>query len=137
MAEAFLFAVPYDLLAGVVLTVHLGWILWVVFGALLTRHSRLLTAFHLISLVYAVAIEVGPWPCPLTLAEQWLQSMHGTTPYTESFLVHYLGKLVYPDVSRTFLVWCAVAVAAINLGVYGRRLWRTSRRTAPRDMLIG
>lgn len=127
MAGAFLFAVPYDVMAGVVLAVHLVWILWVMFGALFTRQRPLLSGFHVVSLAYGVVIEVGPWPCPLTLAEQWLQSMHGTTPYTESFLVHYLCVLVYPDVSETVLVWGAVAVAALNVSVYGRRFWRKRR----------
>ena len=127
MAEAFLFAVPYDALAGVVLAVHLMWILWVILGALLTRHRPLLGGLHIICLIYGIVIEVAPWPCPLTLAEQWLQGEAGMTPYTESFLVHYLEALVYPDVSQSLLVWGAAAVAAFNLGVYGRRFWRRRR----------
>jgi hypothetical protein len=124
MAEAFLFAVPYGALAGVVLAAHLMWILWVILGALLTRQHPILGGFHIISLVYGIVIEVAPWPCPLTLLEQWLQGKAGVTPYTESFLVHYLESLVYPDVSQSLLIWGAVSVAAFNLGVYGRRFCR-------------
>jgi hypothetical protein len=124
MAQAFLFAVPYDALAGVVLAVHLVWILWVILGALLTRQRPLLAGLHIISVIYGIVIEVAPWPCPLTLAEQWLQGRAGMKHYTESFLVHYLGVLVYPDVSPSLLVWSATAIAALNLGVYGRRFCR-------------
>lgn len=125
MAEAFRFAIPYEVLAGVVLTVHLVWILWVILGALLTRHRPLLAGFHIISLVYGIVIEVAPWPCPLTLAEDWLRGKAGMTLYNESFLVHYLEALVYPDVSQELLVFCAGAVVAVNLGAYGRRFWRS------------
>lgn len=128
MPAVFLFAVPYGLLAGVVLAVHLLWILWVIFGALLTRHRPLLSGFHIISLAYGIVIEVAPWPCPLTLAEDWLRGKAGMTLYNESFLVHYLEALVYPDVPQVLLVCCAAVVVAFNLNVYGERLWR-GRRT--------
>jgi len=127
MAEAFRFAVPYEVLAGAVLAVHLVWILWVILGALLTRHRPLLGGFHIISLVYGIVIEVAPWPCPLTLAEDWLRGKAGMTLYNESFLVHYLEALVYPDVPQVLLVWCAAVVVAVNLGVYGRRFWKRWR----------
>jgi Protein of Unknown function (DUF2784) len=118
---------PYEILAGVVLALHLLWILWVILGSLLTRHRALLRWFHIISLVYGIGIEVGPWPCPLTLVEQWLQGKAGITPYSESFLVHYLEAVVYPDVPQGLLVWCASAVCVFNLGIYGRRFWRSRR----------
>ncbi len=132
MLEAFLFTVPYAALVGVVLALHLVWILWVILGALPTRHRPLLGGFHIISLIYGIVIEVAPWPCPLTLVEQWLQGEAGMTPYTESFLVHYLEMVVYPDVSQSSLAWGAAAVAAFNLGVYGRRFWRRGRPVRPR-----
>jgi hypothetical protein len=120
-----LFALPYEALAGAALIVHLVWILWVVLGALVTRHRPLLAGLHVISLIYGVVIEVAPWPCPLTLAERWLQNKANITPYAESFLVHYLDKLVYPDVSQESLVWWAVAVSLFNLGIYAWRFWRS------------
>ncbi len=79
---------------------------------------------HILSLIYGIAIEIGPWPCPLTLLEQWLEQRAGKTPYSEGFLIHYLQTLVYPDVSQTLLVWCACAVCVFNLGIYARRFWR-------------
>ncbi len=32
-----------------------------------------------------------PWPCPLTVVEQWFQAHSSQAPYQQSFLVHYLG----------------------------------------------
>jgi hypothetical protein len=124
VVAALLFAFPYEAVAVVVLAAHLAFILWVILGALLTCGRPVLTGFHISSLVYGIVIELAPWPCPLTLAEQWLQRRAGTTPYTESFLVHYLGALVYPDVPQSLVVWGAVAAAAFNLAQYAKRLYR-------------
>ena len=107
-----------QLLAAGVLMVHLLWILWVIFGCLLTRRRRLLAWFHIASLIYSIVIEVGAWPCPLTWAEQWAERRAGMAAYEEDFLIHYLEAVVYPDVPYALLVVCAVAVCVFNLGVY-------------------
>ena len=106
------------------LILHLAWILWVIFGCLLTRRRRTLAWLHIGSLIYSIVIEVGPWPCPITWAEKWAQSKAGITPYEEDFLLHYLEKVVYPDISYALLVPFAVAVCMFNLGVYLARLRR-------------
>ncbi len=118
----------YHALAVAVLVIHLLWIAWVMFGALLTRHRRALRWFHIASLVYSIFIEAAPWPpCPLTVLEQWLEARGGVAPYRGPFLLHYLDALVYPDVPLTLLVVCAVAVCAFNLGIY---IFRYRRRNA-------
>ncbi|MBI3665741.1 MAG: DUF2784 domain-containing protein [Acidobacteria bacterium] len=121
----------YQILAAAVFTTHFAWILWVIFGCLLTRARRILAGLHIFSLVYGILIEILLWPCPLTIAENWLQARAGITPYQEGFLVHYLKALIYPEVSQTLLTWVASAVCLFNLGVYGLRLRSqiTSRRT--------
>lgn len=113
----------FEILEGLVLGLHSLWMVWVSLGWLATRRRTLLRWLHIISLIYGIGIEVGPWPCPLTLLEQWLQERAGIAPYPESFLVHYFQELVYPDVSQTLLVWCACAVCVFNLGIYVRRFW--------------
>ena len=60
-------------LASVVLLLHLLWIVWVILGCVVTRKHPVLASLHIGSLVYSIVIEAGPWTCPLTLAEQWLQ----------------------------------------------------------------
>jgi len=112
----------YHMMAIAVLTAHLLWILWVICGALLTRHRRALRWLHIISLVYGILIEALPWPpCPLTLLEAGLEARAGITPYHGSFVVHYLEAIVYPDVPVSWLVAGAVAICAFNLGVYALR----------------
>jgi hypothetical protein len=64
---------------------------------MVTRGRPALAWLHVASLVWGIATELRPWPCPLTLAEQWLEARSGSTPYQPGFLVHYLDKLIYPD----------------------------------------
>jgi hypothetical protein len=46
--------------------------------------------------------ELLPWPCPLTDLENWFEGKAGVQPYQGGFLLHYLDKLVYPDISALF-----------------------------------
>ncbi len=118
----------YQLWAVTVLTVHLGWIVWVIFGWVVTRNRPILRWLHILSLTYSIFIENLPWPCPLTVAETRFEELAGIRPYHEPFLVHYLDALIYPNVSQRLLTWCASAVCVAILGVYGLRFRR--RRTA-------
>ena len=109
----------YLALAAAVLTLHLAWIVWVALGWLLTRSRPWLRALHILSLLYSIVIELGPWWCPLTLVEQWAQSRAGMAPYQESFLIHYLEALVYPNVSERVLAWSAAGFCVFILGLHG------------------
>ena len=115
------FAVEGEALAVAALTLHLAWILWVIFGAQITRGRPWLGRFHILSLIYSIVIEVAVMPCPLTRLEQWSQARAGISSYEGDFLVHYLDKVIYPDIPYTLLVPAAVVVCAFNLGVYVRR----------------
>jgi hypothetical protein len=110
--------------AATILVAHLAWILWAIFGALFTRGRPFLTAFHIASLIWGILVEIGPWPCPLTLAEQFFESRAGIQPYQGGFLVHYLDAIVYPNVPESVLVYAGVVVCAFNLLVYAARLMR-------------
>ena len=115
-------------LAALVLAVHLTWIAWVMAGWFVVRHRPVLRWVHFGSLIYGIFIELAPWPCPLTLLEQWLKLKAGVSAYQGPFLVHYLDAAVYPDVPEFLLVSVAVAVCVLNLYLHARR-FVTSRRT--------
>ena len=115
-------------LAVLVLFLHALFILWVVFGALLTRSRPILRWLHIASLVWGILTEVLPWPCPLTLLENWLEVKAGVQPYEGGFLLHYLDKLVYPDISATILTVSGVIVCVLNFAFYGRQIWIARHR---------
>ena len=113
----------YSALAIFVLFLHVLFILWVVFGAFLARSRPILRWLHIASLVWGILTELLPWPCPLTLLENWLEGKAGVEPYHGGFLFHYLDKLVYPNISTTILTVAGVVICALNLAFYGRQIW--------------
>ena len=117
----------YSTLATAVLFLHALFILWVVFGALLTRSRPILRWLHIASLLWGILTEVLPWPCPLTLLENWLEGRGGVEPYQGGFLLHYLDKLVYPNISVNVLTTMAVIVCLSNLAFYGGQMWISRR----------
>ena|SRR5579864_3118757 len=114
----------YSALATAVLFLHALFIVWVVFGAVFTRSRPILRWLYIGSLIWGILTELMPWPCPLTLLENRLEQKRGVAPHQGSFLLHYLDKLVYPDISATALTVAGVLICAFNLAIYGRRAWR-------------
>jgi hypothetical protein len=111
-----------------VLLLHLLWCGWVLLGWTVTRSRRFLRTLHIASLIYAIAIELLPWPpCPLTVAETWLEARAGIEPAHGPFLVRVLDAVVYPDLPEWFVIGCAVLACIAVLFVYVRRY---RRRTA-------
>lgn len=108
-------------LATSILVLHLLWLGLVIFGALFTRGRPLWTGAHILALVWGIVVEVGPWPCPLTLAEQYFETRAGLPSVQGSFILHCLDSTVYPNLPYWLVTACGVAVCAFNLGIY---LWR-------------
>ncbi|HEY3988747.1 MAG TPA: DUF2784 domain-containing protein [Acidobacteriaceae bacterium] len=119
------------LLSVLVLAVHLLWLALVIFGALWTRGRPIWTTLHILALLWGIAVEVSPWPCPLTLAENYFEARAGLAAYQGSFLLHYLDAIVYPNLPGWIVTSAGVAVCAANLGIYTRR-WHKSRTLPPR-----
>jgi len=126
MHAAVLVSNIYSALAIFVLFLHTLFIVWVIFGALLTRSRPVLRWLHISSLVWGVLTELLPWPCPLTVLESWLERCAGVEPEQGGFLLYYLDKLVYPDISPATLTTAAVLICALNLAFYGWQA-RTAR----------
>jgi hypothetical protein len=111
-----------SVLVEAVLLLHMLWCGWVLLGWALTRCRPLLRRLHIASLIYAIVIELVPWPpCPLTVAETWLETRAGIEPTHRPFLVRVLDAVVYPDVPEWLVVGCAVLVCVTILSVYLRR----------------
>lgn len=122
----------YSGLASFVLVLHALFILWVVFGAFLVSSRPVLRWLHILSLVWGILTEALYWPCPLTFAENALEQRAGIQPYQGGFVLHYLDKLIYPDISPSVLTIAALIVCALNLGFYA---WRLSLGQRVRSLL--
>jgi Protein of Unknown function (DUF2784) len=110
-----------SLLASVTLGLHVAFIVFVVFGAAWTRCRPLLRWLHIGALAWSIVVEIGPWPCPLTVAENWLETRAGRSAYTNGFLLHYLDRIVYPNIPPNLLSVAALLVVAVNVAIYVRR----------------
>jgi uncharacterized protein DUF2784 len=112
----------YRAMAVSVLSLHVVYIAWVIFGALFTRGRPRLAALHVTTLLYGMIIEIFGFWCPLTALEEWLQVRGNVPAYRGPFVLHYLDAVVYPDIPSNLLIAGAVAVCILNLGIYARRL---------------
>ena len=83
-------------LAEVVLVVHLAFIVFALFGGLLTLVWRWSVLAHLPALAWDAYIELSGGICPLTPLENSLRRAAGQQGYSASFIEHYLLPLVYP-----------------------------------------
>jgi hypothetical protein len=120
-------------LATAILSIHLLWILAVIFGAAFTRGRPVWSTVHILCLIWGIVVEVGPWPCPITLAEQYFEARAGMQAYQGSFLMHYIDKIIYPNIPWWVIGTVGVLICCVNLGIYLWRFreWQRARRAAP------
>ncbi|MEH6435908.1 DUF2784 domain-containing protein [Massilia sp. DD77] len=118
----------HRILADAVLLLHVGFILFVVFGALLVARRRGLMPAHLLAAVWGFGIEATGAVCPLTYLEIALRRLAGEAGYSGGFIEHYLLSLIYPaGLGRGTQYVLAAAVLGINIGLYA---WILRRRRA-------
>ncbi len=115
-------------MAILMVSVHAAWLFGVIFGALGTRRRPVWSVIHVLALIWGIVAEVGTWPCPLTLAEEYFTARTTPAAYQGSHLLHLLNAIVYPDLPGWLVASAGVAVCVVNLGVYCWRLWRAYGR---------
>ncbi len=109
----------YRILADFVVLVHFLWILFLIFGALWGIKNRAVRIFHVSGLVFAFIFQIFDWPCPLTHLEVWLRSKHDPLlAYKGSFIVYYVEKMVYIDLSRSIVILLTVLLGGMNAWLY-------------------
>ena len=122
----------YGFLADMVLLLHFGYILLVIFGGLLALYRQRFALIHLPALVWALFLEFRPGTlCPLTPLEQALRQRAGESSYAGGFIDHYLGPVIYPSSMAThdqqlLGVVLLLLTVVIYWGVYKR--WRSAHR---------
>lgn len=107
------------ILADAVLMFHLMFIVFAVVGALVALRWRYLIWVHLPCALWAMAIELGGWICPLTPLEVSLRRCAGQAGYTGGFIQHYLLPIIYPyNLTREIQIGLGLGVLVINLAAY-------------------
>ncbi|UUY06602.1 DUF2784 domain-containing protein [Pseudomonas sp. J452] len=113
---------------GVVL-LHLGFILFVLFGALLVWRWPRLAWLHLPAVAWGAAVELLHLYCPLTPLENLLRQAAGQQGYSGGFVEQYLIPLIYPaGLTPQLQLWLGALVLLVNLPIYLWLLLRGLRR---------
>lgn len=114
------------LLANVIVLIHFGFILFVVFGGFLVLKQRKLIWLHLPAAVWGALIEFSGGFCPLTTLENSLRSASGES-YADGFIEHYLIPIIYPSaLTRPMQITFGFAVILLNFYIY-RKLFKAGR----------
>ena len=109
----------YSLAADGVLLLHLAFVLFVVFGGLLSLRSLWWTLVHVPIFVWGAMVNLMHWVCPLTPWENQLRALAGEEGYAGGFIAHYAGSVVYPQIpSERLGLLLGLAALVWNLLVY-------------------
>lgn len=117
--------------AYAVVLLHALYLVYQTFGALLgLRRLRWLTP-HLLAVTWGVLIVVLQGRCPLTVLEKQLISASGGTPYSGSFLDHYVFGTLLPDGSQPWVYGAHLVVILLTYVVVLRPALNARAGVAP------
>lgn len=119
-----------SLLADIVLVLHMCFVLFVLFGGLLSVKWPRAMWLHVPALAWGATVEFTGWLCPLTPLENWLRMQGGEAGDQGDFVVRYLLPILYPGhLTPGIQTALGATVLVVNVMIYGL-LWR-KRLTAP------
>ena len=118
-----------ELLADLLVLIHLAFILFVVLGGLLVLRWPRIAFIHLPAALWGALIEFGNWICPLTPLEQKLRQSAGEGVYSGSFVEQYVLPLIYPSgLTREVQIGLGLLVLLVNFLIYACLLWKWKKR---------
>ncbi|MBI5195957.1 MAG: DUF2784 domain-containing protein [Nitrospirae bacterium] len=118
----------YSIAADIVVLTHFLWIIFLIFGAVWGRKYRPVKIFHLFGMGFAVVIQIFGWYCPLTHLEIRFRRMHNPEmTYSGSFIIHYIEKLVYVNISARTIFILTIVLAIITAWIYLKKPWKKAK----------
>jgi len=109
----------YGLLADLVVTLHLAFVLFTVLGGLLALRWRWIPWLHLPAAAWGGFVEVTGRICPLTPLENWLRNAAGGSTYEGDFIDHYLVPIIYPPtLTRGIQLALGALLVVVNAAIY-------------------
>ena len=118
-----------ELGADLLVLLHFGFILFVVFGGLLVLRWRKCLWLHLPAVVWGAWIEFSGGICPLTPLENYFRQQAGMQMYEGGFINQYITPIIYPrDLTSEHQFYMAMVLIVINVVVYGVVIYRYRRK---------
>ena len=109
----------YRAAAQIVMLLHISFTLLALFGGFGLLVSPAWLWVHLPIVIWAVAVNLFGWICPLTPLEKRLWRAGGRGEYRGGFLIHYFGPMInFDGGSRRVEILTGVVVLIWNLVVY-------------------
>jgi hypothetical protein len=116
----------YSLLADLIVVFHVAFVLFALFGGLLTTRWPRVMWLHAPALAWASIVEFTDSVCPLTPLENALRMRGGESGYQGDFLFRWLVPIVYPDgLTPGIQMGLGALVLILNAIIYAR-MWRRS-----------
>ncbi len=118
----------YQILADLVVLIHLVFIGFVLFGGLLALRWRWVPWLHLPAALWGAFVEFTGLICPLTPLENALRQAAGGAAYAGDFVAQHVIPIIYPaTLTRELQIRLGLLVCLINLGLY-LAFWRRLRQ---------
>lgn len=106
-------------LADLVLILHFGFVVFVMFGGFLVLRWPRLGWLHVPAVMYGALIEFVGFVCPLTPLEVWFRRQGGEVGYTEGFIQHYITAALYPaGLTQEIQVTLGISLLVLNGIIY-------------------
>ncbi len=118
----------YRVMADLVVLAHVAFVAFVVLGGLLVLWRTRIAWLHVPAALYATAIGVVGWVCPLTPLEKRFRELAGEAGYEGGFIEHYASLILYPANWHAIKGYLAAGVVIINVAVYALVIRRLRRR---------
>jgi hypothetical protein len=122
----------HRLAADATLVLHLAFIAFALFGAVLALRWRWIPLAQVPAAAWGIFVEVTGRSCPLTGLENHFRVLAGQGGYPVGFVERYLLPVIYPSgLTRDVQLVLGIFVLAINAAIYGFLLWRRRRHARP------
>lgn len=118
----------YWILADLIAILHFLFVIFALFGALFALKWRKTLWAQIPAAIWAMMVEFGNIPCPLTPLEKWLIEKEGLAAYKGSFVAHHILSILYPgELGIGSRIALGAVVLVVNIGIYAFILRRSSK----------
>ncbi|PJZ70467.1 hypothetical protein CH373_05185 [Leptospira perolatii] len=109
----------FTILANLILILHLCFVLFVIFGAILSFRFKWMPWIHIPAAIWGFLVEMTGWICPLTPLEWKFRMLAGQSGYSGGFLEYYIISILYPEgLTREISYFLGAGVLLWNLLIY-------------------